>query len=157
MPGFEYLPGLENLDLNLLDMKNDKLKLKIVDFQKINNKPKRKGFRKPETGADKKVGVNIPETEQLTGDRHDPWQIRTKRRILRIVGDSQSNPELLDESVNLRTNLFYSNREYSLLRMSFDALIKEYDTIAGVSRSEVNDCSVVGDCIKLVGTKIRRI
>ena len=91
----------------------------------------------------------------LADDQKDTPEIRTKRIILHIAGNFTTNPETLQDGINLRLNLLYGSDEFTLLQMRLDTLVKEFKASAGISSSEANDCSVVGDCTALVDSKIK--
>lgn len=87
-------------------------------------------------------------------DEHHPAELRTKRIILQIAGDLESDPNGLEPDIELRTNLLYGSAEYSLLQLRLDLLVKEYKSSAKISSSEVSDCDTVKDCTDLVTSKI---
>lgn len=136
-------------------MKKIKLQLKISDFNKVHSKLKKLESK------DKSLKINgIPISSFLTAnsnieDKADSPEIRTKRIILHIAGDYSSRPEDLKDNIKLKINLLYGDDEYSLLQIRLNSLVKEYKKTARVTNDETNNCSSVGDCTKLVNSKIK--
>jgi hypothetical protein len=136
-------------------MEKINLHLKISDFIKVHSKLKKLESK------DQSMKINgIPISSFLTanssfGDNADPPEIRTKRIILQIAGDFSSKPEDLNDNIKLKINLLYGNDEYSLLQIRLNSLVKEYKKTASMTNDETNNCSSVGDCTRLVNSKIK--
>ncbi len=134
-------------------MKNN-LKFKISDFKKVHSALKK--FEIKDSSL-KIKGFPISSfliANSIIDDGNDSPGIRIKRIILHIAGDFTSKPEELNETIKLKINLLYSDDEYSLLQIRLDSLVKEYKNTASVTEDETNGCITVGDCTKLVNSKI---
>ncbi len=83
-------------------------------------------------------------------------EIHTKQIILQIAGEYTVIPEQLNDNVNLKDNLNYSDDEYAFLQSQLNNLIKGYKKEVSISSSEINKCKTVSDCIKLVESKIKQ-
>jgi len=79
---------------------------------------------------------------------------KTKKIILIIAGDFNSEPNLLQDEINLKDNLNYQDDEFSILQMRLNKLVKQYKDSASVDEDETNDCETVGDCVELVQSKV---
>jgi hypothetical protein len=97
---------------------------------------------------------NFLVAHSIVEDTGNPPDIRTKRIILHIAGDFDSEPAELLNWVNIETNLLFSFNEYSLLLKRLNHLVKEYDKSARISAKEVQACKTVSDCLDLVTSKI---
>lgn len=87
-------------------------------------------------------------------DFYDSPEIRTKRIILQIAGNSSIKPENLPNDIELATNLLYGENEFSLLQMRLNNLVKSINSSKSISQNETDKCETVGDCVQLVNTKI---
>lgn len=131
-----------------------KITLKTADFKKVYTQ-----LKKLESKGDifKINGLSLSGflIASATFDDHDDTpEIRTKRIILQIAGNSSVKPENLPDHIKLGLNLLYGDNEYSLLQMRLNALVKTYNTKESVSDNETSDCVTVGDCTVLVNSKI---
>jgi hypothetical protein len=133
-------------------MKNN-VNFKISDFKKLHMTLQKLEQTDPKL---KIMGLSISNfliAKLGIEDESDSREIRTKRIILQIAGDFTSKAEELEDDLKLKINLLYSDNEYSLLHMRLNRLVKEYKNTVKVTEDEVNDCTTVGDCTKLVNSK----
>lgn len=79
---------------------------------------------------------------------------KTKKIILYIAGDFTSDPEELQNEIDLKDELNYQDDEYSILQMRLNKLVKEYNDDESIDEDETNDCDTVGHCVKLVQSKV---
>jgi hypothetical protein len=83
-------------------------------------------------------------------DSQDPKAIRTKRRILIAAGRFDRDPATLIGDEDLKDDLEYSSDEYTILSFLLNKLVKEYKPTSGISQAEMNNCSIVNDCVMLL-------
>jgi hypothetical protein len=136
-------------------MKKFKLQLKVSDFNKVLSK-----LTELESKEARFKINGTPISSYLTAhasfdDKADSPEIRTKRIILQIAGDDSTKPEDLKDNIKLKINLLYGVDEYAILQMRLKSLVKEYKKTADVTKVETDNCSSVGDCTKLVNSKIK--
>lgn len=79
---------------------------------------------------------------------------KTKKIILYIAGDFTSDPDELQNEIDLKDELNYQDDEYSILQMRLNKLVKEYNDDESIDEDETNECDTVGDCVKLVQSKV---
>lgn len=79
---------------------------------------------------------------------------KTKKIILYIAGDFTSDPGELQNEIDLKDELNYQDDEYSILQMRLNKLVKEYNDDESIDEDETNECDTVGDCVKLVQSKV---
>ncbi len=131
-----------------------KLTIKPADFKKVHSKLKK---LESEDNSLKINGLTISNfllANTSFDDKDDLPEIRTKRIILQIAGDFSTKPEDLKDNIKLRINLLFGDDEYSLLQMRLNSLVKELKPDASISDDETNNCTTVGDCTKLVKSKV---
>lgn len=79
---------------------------------------------------------------------------KTKKIILYIAGDFTSDPGELQNEIDFKDELNYQDDEYSILQMRLNKLVKEYNDDESIDEDETNECDTVGDCVKLVQSKV---
>ncbi len=131
-----------------------KILIKPADFKKVHAKLKKLESKDPSLKINGLALSHFLLANTSFDDKADPPEIRTKRIILQIAGDFSTKPEDLKDNIKLGINLLFGDDEYTLLQMRLNALVKEYKPTASVSDDETNDCVTVGDCTKLVKSKI---
>lgn len=134
-------------------MKKNQFKLKTTDFKKIVLELKEV---EKHTALPKLNGLDLSKflMANLNLPKGDNVSIRTKRIILQIAGDFDSDPNDLADEMKLVKNLLYGDDEYQLLQIKLDLLVKEYKKDASIADNEASDCATVKDCLDLVNAKI---
>lgn len=135
-------------------MKKFKVEISWQDYQKLHAK-----IKELETaGKTAKIGKRKISDFFLARttftDAGESIDIRVKRIILIIAGDTTSEPSTLGDTLSLKLNLQFLSNEFSLLQIRLDRLVKEFKSTAKVSNSEASNCKTVKDCIDLVNKKI---
>ena len=135
-------------------MKKSTLSIKTSQFAKVHAKLKKfdtenKALKIGNMSLSNFLVANMDSQD----DAGESKEVRTKRIILHIAGDFSRDPQTLQNSIQLKSNLGYGDDEYSLLQIRLDKLVKESNKTAGTSPAEINNCAKVGDCVSLVNAK----
>lgn len=94
------------------------------------------GLRLFETGTDDQVANDV------------------KTIILAVVGNRKIRPRDLPPGHRLEEDLGYDDDLRDFLHIALNNYVDHKNPGAGISQSEMDDCKTVGDCIKLVKSKI---
>lgn len=130
------------------------ISMKTSDFKKLLKKLKGLEEMNPSAKIGKFATSKFMIAAANPDDIADSPEIRTKRIILQIAGDFDTNPATLSNSLSLKLNLQYGDDEYSVLQMRLNKLVKSIKASASIDDDETGDCKIVKDCVTLVNDKI---
>jgi len=83
-------------------------------------------------------------------------QVKVRRCIRGAGGLGGLNPDEHDmpDTASLKVNYKFTNKNFDSLFTRFNILLVNENAPKRVSIKDVNDCKTVGDCVKLIQTKL---